>query len=147
MYHLRVKIWNAACLSLALSMMVTMYGFSWPSVQSSPCHCSNEVVMEVESSCCSQQSEVETDCCCDPQSKRCACEDCSCSESDDTPPLPAIPASQSSDLVYVSLPSLNTGFELPWPPTVTNKGFEHSAFFSNPLTAQQTCAVLSRFTC
>lgn len=106
--------------------------------------------------CCSMNSSAES--CCEAaktsscsasdqlSNTRCKCDDhCFCSLNEPAKPLPAIPSNETQN-DQVNTLSLTT-CHAPMAISRTEKkvGFQSFTFNRRPLTAQQTCALLSRF--
>lgn len=104
--------------------------------------------VEEEASCCSSKKAETNPCCCNPEASTCECGDCGCSESNEShPPAPAIPTNETNEVVtptlicaapFVGFPKASELKRAATPKTVA----DHAT-----LTSQQTCVLLSRFTC
>lgn len=102
-----------------------------------------------KSTCCSLKPvETETLCPCQPEATTCSCNDCRCVQEDQNEiPLPAIPANENSEVVapqlICSAPVLRFPRETDFQPKrLPKSSSEHAAN-----SAQETCVLLSRFTC
>ncbi len=108
--------------------------------------CGNSV--EKETSCCDSKNAEPKPCWCNPEASTCECGDCGCSESNEShPPTPAIPTNETNEVVtstlicaapFVGFPTAGEQKSAAIPKTVA----DHAT-----LTSQQTCVLLSRFTC
>ena len=102
-----------------------------------------------EVSCCSSSKKAEPKpCCCNPEASTCECGDCGCSESNESyPPTPAIPTNETTEIVSPTLVCSTPHVGFPKPSEIESVAFSKNVAGQGPLTAQQTCALLSRFTC
>jgi len=103
---------------------------------------------EEQASCCSSQPIAAKQCCCDPQALACECGGCGCIEDEDSrTSLPLMPPSEKTEVVT---PTLICDAPLVGYPRVSKikrvEYFKSVAEFS-ALSSQQTCILLSRFTC
>ena len=122
---------------------------------STPTCCSGDTVENIQmmpsSACCSSASETgavispSTVCACQGTPGNCQCVDCHCGDQGAPAPAPAIPSPSENQTLTVSIPNPCHGL-------LTNR--EPSKVQSNPatvdgqvLSAQQMCALLSRFSC
>lgn len=138
-----------------LSMM-----FAFIAALSPPaCDCSQQNLSSVTSRCCSLIQEPQNccssiqkiavgKCCCNPDAAECLCTGCSCSDVNDTAPVPASvpPSQQTVDLVFTGIIGDVSEFAPVWPePENERAAFSCDSAFI--LTAQQKCILLSRFNC
>ena len=109
------------------------------------------------STCCSTRESNTTclptkpatsGCCCDPTNDVCLCEDCDCCVKDESPapPLTIPPANPPTD-VQIQISLFSFPFETLPLKTESDRVSTHTANDSDALSAQQTCILLSRFTC
>ena len=105
---------------------------------------------QTSSSCCSSKPAAvcKNVCCCNPEATECNCLDCKCGESQDSAPVvPVVPPVQRNiELVATGLLS---GFdaEIDWPSLCELNWSSFERDCNSVQTSQQTCVVLSRFTC
>lgn len=104
--------------------------------------------VEEEASCCSSKKAKTNPCCCNPEALTCQCVDCRCGESDEPhPPAPAIPTNETTEIVSPTLVCSTPHVGFPKPSEIESVAFSRNVADQATLTAQQTCVLLSRFTC
>lgn len=117
------------------------------SAASSSC-CSSSADVQEANACCSSKALTAKGCCCNPQASSCECSDCGCVDDDDSnSSLPAIPTSETVEVVTLTLTGIAPWVDYPRGNEIkrlvrSNSVAEHAA-----LSSQQTCILLSRFTC
>lgn len=103
---------------------------------------------EAPSTCCSSDREESKQCCCDPTASVCECGACECSEDNDNhSPLPAIPANETTEVVTPVLICAAPIVGYPREREVSRVGYQDTAVEFAALSSQETCVLLSRFTC
>lgn len=109
--------------------------------------CSTMAIQEPE--CCRKKVVQEArGCCCNPSAKECECGTCDCSESDESKlPFPALPTNESTELVSTTLSYATPvdGYQCGSDPS--KLAYSQSVSELTTLSSQQTCVLLSRFTC
>lgn len=109
--------------------------------------CSSSSAETKQPSCCSNQ--VAKKCCCNPNATACGCGDsCQCSGSSKPVPIvPAVPTNESSEVVSVTLICSAPLVGFPKTCQTQQTCYPTSAATHAARTSQQTCVLLSRFTC
>lgn len=101
-----------------------------------------------KNSCCSDKQPMATSCRCNPIAAGCVCGECSCSEKDDSKsPLPALPTNETTELASPILIGCGSFVGYPGDPEIVGAGLPKSSAKLMALSSQQTCVLLSRFTC
>lgn len=113
------------------------------------------VAAPVATSCCStkttccetEEAALSPECGCSSADQGCECPSCGCTSSNDLPPVPpAIPSESNESQTQSLLVTLSIGWiDVPDVKYPVNAGQVIPASISR--TAQQTCVILSRFTC
>lgn len=110
--------------------------------------CHESVEIEIERSCCSSKPLSANKCCCNPAATACQCGDCECGEDKtSSQPIPAIPASETNEVVSPTLICDAPFVGYPQDSPIKPVGLQNKACELAALTSQQTCVLLSRFTC
>ena len=117
-----------------------------------PCDCDrqSEVAFAkdiVETQSCCSKKPIAQACCCNPSASECQCGDCQCTGQDAPAPLPAAPTSQSVELIFVGTLGFAVAQTPQWPTTQKVDWPSSYGTSVQSCTAQQTCVLLSRFTC
>ncbi len=100
-----------------------------------------------KSSCCSQK-KPSSKCCCNPDALVCLCVDCKCGQKQQpTKPLPAIPTNETNEVCPPTLICLTASVNYPRNCSSEQTGFPSVAVTHRARSSQQTCILLSRFTC
>lgn len=96
--------------------------------------------------CCSKQKAKE--CCCNPSAIACQCSDCHCDVDDDSRnSWPALPISETTESVPLSMVS-SAPIDFSRNQGVASRfSYRNAASRLPALSSQQTCILLSRFTC
>ena len=118
-------------------------------VDNSTATCCNESVeVQIDRSCCSSKPTSLNKCCCNPEATVCQCGNCECGE-DKNPsqPIPAIPSSETNEVVSPTLICAAPFVGYPQESQIKRVGLPNKACEFAALTSQQTCVLLSRFTC
>lgn len=103
---------------------------------------------EVPDTCCSSKTATAKKCCCNPSASVCECGDCGCSEGNDNQsPLPAIPTNEKTEVVTPVLICTAPIVGYPFDREVQRVDYQNTAVEFAALSAQETCVLLSRFTC
>ena len=152
------KLQNQRILLVAL-LVLTMFGFcaqSLTSASKSKCNCeagssaANDVLVDTVSCCSTQSSERSSKCCCNPDAQVCECGDCDCGEAEvpnwPGPAVPAIPANERNEVTSPTLICAAPNVDFSRDGELKEVGCDLSVVCS-ARTAQQTCILLSRFTC
>lgn len=101
-----------------------------------------------QQSCCSEKQVNPKLCCCNPIASVCECGSCGCSENDESnSPLPAIPGNETVELIVPTLICAGPFVGYPRECDVKRVGFPRTAAKHAVRSSQQTCVLLSRFTC
>ena len=109
--------------------------------------CCNSLVEE-QSSCCSSKPAMPMKCCCNPEATVCGCNNCGCSEDNDSNlPLPAIPTNETTEVVTPTLICAAPLVGYPREIEVKRVKYQNAVPEFAALSSQQTCVLLSRFTC
>lgn len=104
--------------------------------------------VEKETSCCASKKAEPKPCCCNPEASTCQCEDCECSESNEShPPTPAIPTNETNEVVTSTLICAAPFVGFPKASEQKRAAISKTVADHATLTSQQTCVLLSRFTC
>lgn len=120
---------------------------------SSPSSCCSEIVQTHASvanvkSCCSAIQSTTDGCCCNPEAAVCQCGDCQCGEVEAPSfPSPAIPANQTTEAVTPVLICAAPFVCFPKQAEFAQAGLPKSVADYAALSSQETCVLLSRFTC
>ncbi len=118
------------------------------SVDESSC-CNSVAEEQAQTGCCSSKPAVLSKCCCNPEAVVCGCGDhCGCSEdSDSNSSLPAIPTNETTEVVTLSSVCAAPFVGYPRESEVKQVDYSNSAAEHAARSSQQTCVLLSRFTC
>ena len=101
-----------------------------------------------EVSCCSSMKAEPKPCCCNPEASTCQCGDCGCSESKEShPPTPAIPTNETNEVVISTLICAAPFVGFPKASEQKRAAISKTVADHATLTSQETCVLLSRFTC
>ena len=104
--------------------------------------------VEEEAGCCSSKKAKTKPCCCNPEALTCQCIDCRCGEGDEPhPTAPAIPTNETTEIVSPTLVCSTPHVGFPKPSEIESVAFSRNVADQATLTSQQTCVLLSRFTC
>lgn len=117
--------------------------------------CCASQVPEQEQNCCAAKpvvSIVQTPtkgCCCNPEATFCKCGDCKCSleDKDSIPASPAIPTNETTEVVSPVLVCAAPFVAYPRETGKRQFSYPRSEVEFAALSSQQTCVLLSRFTC
>ena len=117
--------------------------------------CCASPVPEQEQVCCSAKPTALVEpttangCCCNPEATECKCVDCKCSvgDEDSFPASPAIPTNETTEIVSTVLICAAPFVGYPRETDKRRFSFPHFAVDFAALSSQQTCVLLSRFTC
>lgn len=114
--------------------------------------CCGELSKVQKQGCCSQTeskaTSVATSCCCNPVALACGCGECGCSEDDDShAPPPAIPGTETTEVVSPTWISAAPSICFPRASEVKRADSPKTVAVHATLSSQQTCVLLSRFTC
>ena len=109
--------------------------------------CSSSSDQTEQSSCCTNQAIKKR--CCNPDASVCGCGDgCQCSENSNSLPIdPGVPANETTEVVSVTLVCSAPFSGFPKSCQTQQTCYPTSAATHAALTSQQTCVLLSRFTC
>ena len=103
---------------------------------------------QAQTDCCSFKPAPATGCCCNPTASVCQCDGCGCSEDDNkNPPSPAIPAKKTTEVVTPVLMFAAPLVGYRGDREVQRVDYQNTAAEFAALTSQETCVLLSRFTC
>ena len=101
-----------------------------------------------QSSCCSSKPAVAKKCCCNPDAAVCQCGDCGCSDDNKSNSyLPAIPTNETTEVVTPTLICSAPSVGYPRESTIKRVDYQNTFAEYAALSSQQTCVLLSRFTC
>ena len=104
--------------------------------------------VEEEVSCCSLKKAETNPCCCNPEASTCECGDCRCSEDNESPPpTPATPTNETNEVVTSTLICAAPFVGFPRASELKRAAIPKTVADHATLTSQQTCVLLSRFTC
>ena len=111
--------------------------------------CSELAEQQTQVSCCSLKLASANKCCCNPDATVCECgSGCGCSEGDDThSTLPAIPTKEATEVVCPVFMYSAPMVGLPRETENNRADFPKSAAEHAARSSQETCVLLSRFTC
>ena len=110
--------------------------------------CSNLAEELEQTGCCSSKPATATKCCCNPEAAVCECGDCGCSQDNDhSSPLPAIPTNETTEVVTPTLFCAAPFVGYPREIEVKQVDYQKAVAEFAALSSQQTCVLLSRFTC
>ena len=117
------------------------------SVGESSC-CISLAEEQLQTDCCSSKPTMTKKCCCNPKAAVCECGDCGCSEvNDSNSPLPAIPTSETSEVVSPTLICAAPFVGYPCESKAKRVDYQNAVAEYAALSSHQTCVLLSRFTC
>ena len=145
----------AALMVLATSA-IGLQSFAFESGARCSCETSNSVVascresseVQMQGSCCSPKHENTNPCRCNPVALSCECSDCGCSDDNEShAPIPAIPSNETSEVVTPTSICSAPFFGFPRASEIKQSAFPKSVLDHATLSSQQTCVLLSRFTC
>jgi len=109
--------------------------------------CASLAEVQHQNNCCSSKPTKSKPCCCNAETLACECGDCGCSEDEDSnSSLPAIPPSETK-VVSPTLISSAPWLGFPRENEIKRAGFPQAVAEFAALSSQQTCVLLSRFTC
>lgn len=130
------------------------------------CRCATNVSVTAEASsetCCGELPKVQkhgccsttesnataaTSCCCNPAALACGCGECKCSEDEGShAPPPAIPGNETTEVVSPTWFSAAPSICFPRESEIKQAHSQKTVADYATLSSQQTCVLLSRFTC
>lgn len=151
--HRSIQIRKTSVVAL---LVLSMLGFGvqqFESAKDAECRCAANLDGDSgggsdAESCCSQTAELTSPCCCNPNAAVCKCEDCQCGQkqSSDEPP-PAIPINETNEVVSPTLICAAPQIGFPNPCELKKLSLPKPFSARVVLSSQQTCVLLSRFTC
>ena len=116
--------------------------------------CCSGSAQTADQSCCSAKplasaKTTTKGCCCNPEATVCKCVDCKCSlgDQDSIPASPAIPTNQTPEAASPAFVCAAPLIGYPRESSQRRSGCRRSAAEFKALSSQQTCVLLSRFTC
>lgn len=110
--------------------------------------CSSSAEGQETAGCCSSKPVTKNKCCCNPQVLACECGDCGCGEGNDSKSsLPAIPTTETTEVITPTLICAAPFVGFPRESEVKRVGYSIDVAEHAALSSQQTCVLLSRFTC
>ncbi len=151
--YLKTKIRKTSVVAL---LVLSMLGFgiqTFESVKDAECRCAENLAGDSgggndAESCCSQTAELTAPCCCNPNAAVCKCEDCQCGQKQSPDePLPAIPVNETNEVVSPTLICAAPPNAFPHPCELQKLSLPKHFSARAVLSSQQTCVLLSRFTC
>ncbi len=158
------------------TLLVTLMVFATAAIGLQPfvsgstyeCGCQANAVVDVEAadvpaaSCCSVPVKVQESrscysskpatqsggCCCNPEALACECVDCRCGEAKEpTAPTPAIPSNETTEVVSPTLICATPLVCYPKQSEINRASYPGTVAEYAALSSQETCVLLSRFTC
>ncbi len=110
--------------------------------------CNNQTKEQAQNDCCASKPATPKECCCNPIASVCECDDCGCSvDNDKNSPLPAIPTNETTEVVTPVLICAAPVVGYPRDREVRRVDYQNNAAEFAALSSQETCVLLSRFTC
>jgi hypothetical protein len=111
--------------------------------------CCNSLKKEqAQTDCCASKPASAKECCCNRIASVCECDDCGCSvDNDKNSPLPAIPTNETTEVVTPVLICAAPIVGYPRDREVSRVDYQDTAAEFAALSSQETCILLSRFTC
>lgn len=110
--------------------------------------CSSLKIEQGQTDCCASKPATPKECCCNPIASVCECGDCGCSvDNDKNSPLPAIPTNETTEVVTPVLICAAPIVGYPRDRNVLRVVYQDTAAEFAALSSQETCVLLSRFTC
>ena len=111
--------------------------------------CRVPVKVQESSSCCSSKPATQSGgCCCNPEALVCECVNCHCGEANETTaPTSAIPSNETTEVVSPTLICATPLVCCPKQSEITRASFRRTVAEHAALSSQETCVLLSRFTC
>lgn len=155
----RCPIW-VATLTMIATMAIGLQPWSFSSGTACTCDAKASVdTNESDATCCGNSAEQALQqscsltkkagrCACEPEAADCECGGCGCSEANDSKSsMPAIPTNETTELVSLNLICAAPFVGFPRESDNKRAGCQKAVVEHAALTSQQTCILLSRFTC
>ena len=117
------------------------------SVSTTSC-CGNLPAEQSPKSCCSSKQTAAKKCCCNPEASVCRCSDCRCSDkSDSKSSFPVMPTHETTEVVSPTLICAAPFVGYPSESKAQPNAYPNAVAEFAARSSQETCVLLSRFTC